>query len=273
VSEPSLAACWAKLDRASEHIAELKTEVVAYFESTPIRIESSSFEAETGWWIFKTDEVKRLPLRPSVIIGDILHNLRSALDHLVWQLVLFNGADPTTRNQFPIESGEQRFAKAARRMLAGVAEHHIEQIKGVQPFAQGESDEFGNARASALVLLRDLSNQDKHRLINPVMAAMGGPGAKTPLVFGGNDDAGPLGEIVFSGRIAGGEEFARVRIEPVGPKPEVSLLRTEVPAAIYLAGSEIPVLGVMPVLREVVANVLLIFDSDIQGEATAATRA
>jgi hypothetical protein len=37
-----------------------------------------------------------------IIVGDIAHNLRSSLDHLVWQLVLQNRRLPSRRNQFPI---------------------------------------------------------------------------------------------------------------------------------------------------------------------------
>ena len=39
-----------------------------------------------------------------VLIGEILHNLRSALDHLIWQLVILEtGAPPTTtKTAFPI---------------------------------------------------------------------------------------------------------------------------------------------------------------------------
>jgi hypothetical protein len=39
------------------------------------------------------------------ILGDVVHNWRSALDHLVWQLVLLDtGEDGTPEHQFPIAS-------------------------------------------------------------------------------------------------------------------------------------------------------------------------
>jgi hypothetical protein len=36
------------------------------------------------------------------IIGDVVHNLRSALDHLVWQLTIANGHTPP--NPIPVEA-------------------------------------------------------------------------------------------------------------------------------------------------------------------------
>jgi hypothetical protein len=267
---PTLAACWAKHDRAHEHCGELHDEFERYFADEPVRIESSGFDAVSGWWTFRTVEVKRLPLRPSVIVGDVVHNLRSALDHLVCQLVLFNHQTPTTGNQFPIESDRTRFSKSARRMLAGVRDDHATRIEALQPFNRTEDDELSKARAWALGLLRDLSNQDKHRLINPVTAVTT---PNTEFVFGSNDDAGPIGEIVFSGRIAAGVEFARIHIAPQGPDPHVRLLTEKVSSDAFFAGSEMPVITVMRALRMTAANILLGFEPDLDGDAAAAERA
>src|SRR5690606_21763862 len=38
----------------------------------------------------------------SAIVGDVLHNLRSALDQLAWQLVLFDGGTPNQLTTFPV---------------------------------------------------------------------------------------------------------------------------------------------------------------------------
>jgi hypothetical protein len=269
LSTPTLAACWAKHDRALEHIAELKGEIEHYLASEPFVITSRGYEDAHSSWIFETTEVKRLPLRPSIIIGDIVHNLRSALDHLVWQLVLFNGETPKTNNQFPIESSQAAFVKNGPRRLAGLCADHAARIEGLQPFTRTDDDVLSQARAWALELVRDLSNHDKHRLIHPVTAATG-PG--TEFQFGSNDDAGPLGEITFSGRIAAGVEFARIGITPVGPDPQVWLLTNEIASDIRFADSAEPVMSVVRTLRMVVADVLLSFELDIHGGDIAAER-
>lgn len=60
------------------------------------------------------------PLRLGVIVGDLVHNVRSALDHLVWQLVLANAQQPTRATQFPVCSKREQWAWVRARSLAGV---------------------------------------------------------------------------------------------------------------------------------------------------------
>jgi len=43
-----------------------------------------------------------LPFDALAAAGDIVHNLRSALDHLAFQLVLAGGHTPTTETAFPV---------------------------------------------------------------------------------------------------------------------------------------------------------------------------
>ncbi|MEJ7657391.1 MAG: hypothetical protein WKF33_10225 [Thermoleophilaceae bacterium] len=59
-------------------------------------------EREGAW------RVQRIVIRehpdPSwaLLVSEVVHHLRAALDYLVWQLVLLNGAEPYHRYQFPI---------------------------------------------------------------------------------------------------------------------------------------------------------------------------
>lgn len=123
----SLAACAAKLERATEHLAELRAEQQAYLATEPIQL-ASHFEQDTGWWIF-TATCARISLRYSNIIGDCINNLRSVLDQLVSQLVIANGAQPDRRHQFPITTNPTDFAKAAKTMLRGVSDDHVRIIE------------------------------------------------------------------------------------------------------------------------------------------------
>jgi hypothetical protein len=84
-----------KLLRFEDHFAALKRATRAFLESQPYRVPS---EVKAGGYehIWRAVEVKRPDPRLGVIIGDCLHNLRSALDHLAWQLVVLEG-DPSTQ--------------------------------------------------------------------------------------------------------------------------------------------------------------------------------
>jgi hypothetical protein len=79
----------AKLNRAVEHLDTLRREVVDrrqrethtltrrdYYDRVP--------DALVREWIVNVIEPP--PLRWSTLVGDFLHNARSALDHLVWGL-------------------------------------------------------------------------------------------------------------------------------------------------------------------------------------------
>ncbi|MBI4307483.1 MAG: hypothetical protein HY684_01585 [Chloroflexi bacterium] len=105
--------------------------------------------------------INPLPPEFSLRIGDILYNLRSALDHLVWQLVLANRGNPTKVNEFPIYGGpsicdspRKRFGSEGRKTLSGVGKEAIALIEGLQPCNCGD-----------LVLMDfdALSNTDKHQ--------------------------------------------------------------------------------------------------------------
>lgn len=106
--------------------------------------------------------------RWAVLIGDILHNLRSSLDHCAYQLVL-SGADPSplhlNESQFPLCDSLDAFGSAAPRRLAGVSDRCLSIVRLNQPF------QYNDLRLSPLHHLRELSNRDKHRLLTPVVFA------------------------------------------------------------------------------------------------------
>jgi hypothetical protein len=91
-----------KIERADEHLNALYAEMQTFFEPySNRRIVYDVFDRP--WHVIVVrpllDELP--PLRLSIICGDAVHNLRTALDHLVWQLVLTEGNEPGKLNSFP----------------------------------------------------------------------------------------------------------------------------------------------------------------------------
>jgi hypothetical protein len=88
--------------------------------------------------------------------GDAIHDPRSALDHLVRQLVIIEtGAPPVTYTQFPIfltQAGYETRGEPLR--LVGVGSQAKTIIKSLQPFATGDGDKCP---------LWHLHELDKHR--------------------------------------------------------------------------------------------------------------
>jgi hypothetical protein len=56
----------------------------------------------------------------SGIVGDALHNLRSALDHIAYQLVMIGtGQTPSRRVYFPIWDSQAKYESEGRRQIEG----------------------------------------------------------------------------------------------------------------------------------------------------------
>jgi hypothetical protein len=177
---PSLLGSRLKLKRAGEQLDELEPVMRAYIDREPYVFPSEP-EAEDDWMVFRILEVREYPdPRWGVRIGEFLHDLRSALDNLVWQLVLLNGETPGDHNQFPIFTDTTRPPRPARLpalrtvpgatriddMLYGVAPEHAATIKSLQPYL---GLHIHRHHKVALGSLADLNNIDKHRFVHPAV--------------------------------------------------------------------------------------------------------
>jgi hypothetical protein len=106
-----------------------------------------------------TKPPQQLPL----LIADFLYGVRSALDHLVWQLALANSPNtPSGKTAFPICSSPENFKKAKERhRLDGVSVSALTIIESFQPYP---------GRDQTLLTLSELHERDKHRTLNLVTA-------------------------------------------------------------------------------------------------------
>ena len=76
-----------RLDRALQHLESFETETAAWREEHPHRT-WTELDADTGKKLLRAEIVKTPPASLGLIAGECLHNLRSALDNLAFQLVL-----------------------------------------------------------------------------------------------------------------------------------------------------------------------------------------
>jgi hypothetical protein len=157
-----------KLERAREHIEAIRARCQAFTDREPppfsSRIEQNS--APEGAVEYRVYAVVREQPPPDLapMIGDAVHNIRSALDYLAYEL-----APPNVRSkgttQFPICDTEQKFKSSAYR-IEGITGNERELIERLQPFRSV------NPRTAPLAVLNRLSNRDKHRLLVPVVAGV-----------------------------------------------------------------------------------------------------
>lgn len=167
---------WLKLKRAQKHMVDIDRAARRYASLNPyelVRVRDSHRERKVGYKV-------RITAQPdpmiAVMLGDFIHNLRSALDHIVvacvpkvrrnsagfpieFRDIWAKGAD----GQFVVNYSEARekFASA----IKGLPDAAIAVIKRYQPYHLGS----GAHRATVGIISR-LENADKHRQ----MIAIGG---------------------------------------------------------------------------------------------------
>lgn len=166
----------AKLRRAEEHNRCLVTEFNAWIE---LYIKASMFNIwrDGVWYVVTVEPFPEPDIRFSTIAGDIIHNLRCALDHLVGQLVLRDGHEPSWRTDFPIYDSQKSFfeevkfrkSKPEHSVLYGITIDGDAWtiIEGAQPY---NSTPFFR---SPLRVIKKFSNADKHRTFLPQLANVG----------------------------------------------------------------------------------------------------
>jgi len=143
----------AKLERANEHVALFESEIRNLINpaSYSVVVESDDVAGKDNW-CFKSP-TPFVPLKLSAILGDALFNFRSALDQIVWQLVLANNKTPDVNNSFPIFLANE-FDTKKGNSLEGISDTAIQIIKSFQP-KPGTN--------CGLLFLPKLNNIDKHR--------------------------------------------------------------------------------------------------------------
>jgi hypothetical protein len=183
--EIDLSGCWAKVEHGRRHITELDDVVRAFFDdlgNCPAMV--STYDEDSGFHIFRVGSIpaqlQDLQIEAALRVGDVVHDLRSALDHLVWQLSLAGagGSEPQDplSVQFPITRSAKDFESARVRALRNVATDHQDVIESYQPYHEGAGrpDSYSGPYVHQLTILRQLSNDDKHRLLTTILSLSSG---------------------------------------------------------------------------------------------------
>ena len=94
-----------------------------------------------------------IPAEMSLLIGEILYNLRGCLDYLVYQLAILDSGSEQNGTQFPIEDSQNGFRGRRKSYLKFVNDSHVASIERLQPYNGVDWTKW----------LRTYSNPDKHR--------------------------------------------------------------------------------------------------------------
>jgi hypothetical protein len=152
-----------KLSRAKDQIDTLQGDMKRFMAENPCsgNLDFNTDSKILSLWISVSAQPDPIF---GVVIGEIIHNLRSALDHIVWELVILTTGRPPalpSKNQFPIMKSKEDFNKrGVDVLLQCVREDAVDLIRSEQPFRTGEHAK------SPLWHLSELSNADKHRTLH-----------------------------------------------------------------------------------------------------------
>ena len=164
-----------KVRRAMRQIEHLRRMEDAFGEVADYRLIKANSYPERG----KDTYYIILNILPSqdwgVCIGEVAHNLRSALDGLVWQLALKSTSTPPRDTQFPIHligNSEKRRSPPEKGFVPQFSKGGLNMIKSLHPVHQAAIERLQPYNSTGtrpadhpLHHLNEINLADKHRLI------------------------------------------------------------------------------------------------------------
>jgi len=169
-----LSASEAKIARAREHAKALEAEVNRITaERNPYGTRIAQVDPNSGWYVIyltRVDHPREYTL--GILFGDVMHNLRCALDYIVTALVWASNANPTNRHQFPVFSTQVGYENRVGNNVVAVPRIQgrqgplhgvtvgLQEIWDAQPFHRKKEP-----RSDPLYVVHRFSNADKHRIV------------------------------------------------------------------------------------------------------------
>ncbi|MBI2171530.1 MAG: hypothetical protein HYU30_05860 [Chloroflexi bacterium] len=150
---PNLVGVKLKLGRANHHLQELNTEITRFLkESSHTAV--ADFNPALGHYDVHIHLIP-IPDNWSLVIGDVVHNIRAALDHLVCDLALLGPTPDCSETEFPIFLSRKLYV-SSRDRLKPLRQDRRAFIEGQNPYDRPDDP---------LWLLHRMDSTDKHRHI------------------------------------------------------------------------------------------------------------
>ena len=163
-----------KIARASEHIQDLETRIKSFLDSDPYKVAVKphpKFPNALSHHYLAT--AKPLTTDIPLVAGEAIQQMRSALDHLAWNLVEIGCAKQSivlTKTEskqigFPIIDTDlpTEYEASRKRKVKGMTQAAIDAIDATKPYKGGND---------YLWRLNQLNNIDKHRFLVTVGSVM-----------------------------------------------------------------------------------------------------
>lgn len=233
----------AKLARADEHLSTLYRETDGWGDRDPFRVVRQSNADGSVHEFSLRFQVQPDTLRWALLLGDALHNLRGALDHVVYALAIRQtGQDPppgAERLMYPICSDAKYWnSKRVQDRIACLSKPTRAAIERTQPYNRLKTGKW----FAPLWWLAQLNDIDKHRLVH--IAALG----MAPDDIAINAEPGTFRALWNEGPLVDGAPLLRLELTKPDPQVYVDLKAT---GAVVLQPIGMRPLGVHPTLKRI----------------------
>jgi hypothetical protein len=209
--EWGLSSATLKLGRAYQHLDSIDAEVREFFEVDPYVVTCEA-DMETGERLMRVAAVDEPPIELSFLIGDCLHNLRSALDHLVWER-----SAPQKRGRstgFPLRSRRPKGPFAGLAKVRGLSPRDRAIVQRLQPYNARDKEQVPD---EPLLVLHNLNVDDKHKFLHVTGLSMEGATLR-PVAPGARIRHAET----FPGTFEHGAVLARVVVSPPEAKVDMN---------------------------------------------------
>lgn len=211
-----LTGAWLKLARAQEHAEQLNQLRERFLSAHPYGI-AGHFDTDTSEYVFRIEVLQHPSPSFGLLIGDIVQNLRAALDHIAWEFVKVNGETPDRGTQFPILVDATDYEGKTSGRVKGMSDSAKTFIEKSQPFNTRPND----PKAHSLWLLNELARIDRHQVLHTTTIAVSNA-ALTPIIDYDIEEITDVGIPITHGEpLKHGAHILRCRIKTSGPNPKM----------------------------------------------------
>jgi hypothetical protein len=216
-----------KLDRAETHIDALEQAVKRWLKTDAYTL-IENFNAQTGEYVLKAKVTEPPGDDWPLLVGDAVHNLRSALDHIAYTFAMdgyqaqHSGGNIPANHQrrilFPIvavsndpkRTVDQFYEDGIKSQLRYVPAGAVAAIGALQPYKRSPAD----PTSDPLWIVHELDVIDKHRKLHTTAVASPLQGLQ---IGGGSVRIEDLK--LTGGPVEGEREVIRLKFGPLSPAP------------------------------------------------------
>jgi len=151
-----------KVARAKEHFADLEKRVKAFVDLKPYKEITEDDPNRPGFTVYKVKITEPLPEAIGNVLGDLVSNLRHALDNAAYAVAVASGKTAPKFTAFPFAGSVHQMANALGRSK-DLPKEIQSLFCGFQPYLVGDD---------LLWVLNEICNSDKHKIVTPLGAGI-----------------------------------------------------------------------------------------------------